>query len=137
MKLLGSLLIVFTILILASCDKDDEKSDRFNFLTGAVWQSDSLLMNGIDASVPGLPLEPFKGEAVFHKDGTGDFGAYSGTWRFAQNETELVINSDSLDFPLATQIEELTAISLKVTTTFPNPLEPTSPMLLRLTFKAK
>jgi hypothetical protein len=38
---------------------------------------------------------------------------------------------------LATQIEELTAISLKVTTTFPNPLEPTSPMLLRLTFKAK
>jgi hypothetical protein len=137
MKTLGSLLIVVTILILASCGKDDEKSDRFNYLTDAVWLSDSLLMNGIDASGPGQPLEPFKGQAVFRKDGTGDFGAYSGTWRFAQNETELVINSDSLDFPLATQIAELTAISLKVTTTFPNFFDPQNPLFLRLTFKAQ
>jgi hypothetical protein len=137
MKTLGSSLIVLTVLILASCGKDDDQSDRFNFLTGTQWQSDSLLINGIDASGPGQPLEPFKGEAVFRKDGTGDFGAYSGTWRFAQNETELVINSDSLDFPLATQIVELTAISLKVTTSFPNFFEPENPLFLRLTFKAQ
>jgi hypothetical protein len=134
---ISTVIAAAVLVILFSCNKDDDKSERFRFLTEAVWQSDSLLINGFDASGPGQLLEPFKGEAVFNTDGTGEFGTYTGTWRFAQNETELVITSDDLAFPLATKIVELTATSLKITTVFTNPLEPEIPLNIRMTFKAK
>jgi hypothetical protein len=133
------LVLLLVVLSLASCDKDDT-SDRYKYLTGSVWVSDSLLVNGQDASVPGGLLENFRGEARFNKDGSGTFGNYQGTWRFAQEETELVIQSDSLPYglPLSTQIKELTAQSLKITTSVPdlqNLANP--PMQVRLTFNSK
>lgn len=126
-------------LFLASCDKDDETSDRFTLLTSVAWQSDSLLINGVDASGPGEMLENFRGKAHFREDYTGTFGSYEGTWSFAQNESELVIRSDSLPIPmLSTKIQELTQESLKVTTSFPDLQNPTGPALqIRLTFKAE
>lgn len=132
------ILILFSaFVILASCDKDDETT-RFGLLTENIWDSDSLLINGVDASSPGGMLENFKGEARFQEDGTGTFGGYTGTWRFAQNETELVIQSDSLPFPLSTKINELSAEDLKVSTSFPD-FENLSnpPVQVRLTFKAR
>lgn len=131
------LLAVTAVFIAVSCKKDDNKSDRYLWLTGTIWLSDSLLVNGQDASGPDGMLADFKGEAVFRTDGTGTFGSYSGTWKFAQKETELVIYTPDLPIPLNTLIHELNAQSLKVSTSFPNLLEPTNPYRLRLTFKAK
>lgn len=125
---------------LSACDKDEDKSSRFNLLTGAVWESDSLLINGVDASGPGQMLENFKGEARFNADGTGTFGNFSGTWRFAQDETELVIQSDSLPFglPLSTKIHLLTEDDLKVSTNFPDLTNLANPPVqVRLAFIAK
>lgn len=119
-----------------SCKKEAQ-SGPFELLTGPVWQSDSLLANGVDASGPTGMLKNFVGEARFNTDGTGNFGKYSGTWRFAYNESQIVITSDSLPFPLTTKIAELTKISLKVTTSYPNLANPTSPTMIRMTFKAK
>lgn len=132
-------LIITGMTLWTACDKEEENSERFRFLTGAVWVADSLLINGIDASGPGQLLENFRGEARFMEDGTGTFGAYEGTWRFAQNETELVIMSDSLPLPmLSTKIQELTAQSLKVTTAFPDFDNLQGPALnIRLTFNAQ
>ncbi|TVQ15607.1 MAG: hypothetical protein EA361_05550 [Bacteroidetes bacterium] len=132
-------LIVAGLFFMAACSKDDETSDRFNLLTGSAWLSDSLLINGEDASGPGQLLENFRGTAHFREDYTGTFGNYEGTWSFAQNETELVIRSDSLPIPmLSTKIQELTQQSLKVTTSFPDLQNPTGPALqIRLTFKAE
>lgn len=137
MKPLSMIVLSLLSLNIISCGNDEEKSERFNLLTGVVWQSDSLLINGMDASGPGQQLEQFKGEAVFRADGTGSFGNYTGTWRFAQNETELVISSPALPLPLVTRIETLSSVSLKVTAAFPNPLDPQNPLMLRLTFKPK
>ncbi len=131
-------LLLATMVILISCEKDEEVSERFRLLTDNLWTSDSLLINGLDASGPGELLENFKGQANFREDGTGSFGGYEGTWRFANSEKELVILSDSLPVPqLSTNILELSQESLKVTTSFPNFQDPSNPILqIRLTFKA-
>lgn len=142
MKRAFFLIIMAGVFLMAACDKDDEPSERFRYLTTPIWLSDSLLVNGVDASIPGGFLEDFKGEVDFREDGTGTFGIYEGTWQFAQNETELRIRSDSLDIlplnTLSTKIDELESNSLKVSANFPNPYDPTGdPLRLRLTFVPK
>jgi hypothetical protein len=124
-------LLVMTVLV-SSCNKDKE-SDRFTLLTSHTWTSDSLLANGVDASDPGEMLALFKGDADFSADGTGTFGQYTGTWMFTDNETNVAITSPDLPFALTTHIAELTAVSLKVTFTYPG-LTPSS---IRMTFKPK
>ena len=136
MKNLALLLILAGCLFYSSCKKDSQ-SEQFKLLTGPVWLSDSLLANGVDAGGPAGILFNFKGQAKFNQDGTGYFGAYTGTWRFAFNETQIIITADSLALPLTTQIAELTSKSLKITTGYPNLLNPTAPLLIRMTFKAK
>jgi hypothetical protein len=136
MKKFILLIIIFLSILTFACDKD-ETSERFKFLTTPVWASDSLLANGVDASGPDGILSIFNGDAKFNEDGTGNFGNYTGTWRFNSDETELVIITDALQLPVTTDIVELTAQSLKVTTLFPNPVDPNQPVRLRMTFKAK
>jgi hypothetical protein len=140
MKKVFFLIIMAGLFMWTACDKDDE-SDRFRYLTTPIWLSDSLLVNDVDASIPGGLLEDFKGEVDFREDGTGTFGIYEGTWQFQQNETELLIRSDSLTMlplnTLYTKIEELEANSLKISASFPNPYDPNDPLRLRLTFVPK
>lgn len=136
MKNLALLLIISGFCIIFACKKET-KSERYLLLTGPVWASDTLLAEGIDASKPGQLLNKFVGDIKFSEDGTGYFGQYNGKWRFAFSETELVIESDSLQLPLTTKIAELTNKSLKLTTSFPNQLNPSNPYDIRMTFKAK
>lgn len=132
MKNLLLLLIIAALLAFTNCSKDDE-NDRFELLTRPTWATDSLLMNGKDASGPGEIMEKFKGTAKFNKDGTGTFGMYTGTWRFPdKTRTQLVLVTDSLPLPLTTSIVELTDISLKVTF-----MLPVSSDRYRMTFKAR
>jgi len=133
-----TLLLITTvaIVLLFACKKEKE-SERFSLLTAHAWTSDSLLVNNSDAGGPGGMLEKFKGDAKFEKDGTGYFGKYKGTWRFAYNEENLVIESDSLQVPLTAKIVLLTGIDFKITTTFPNLLSPQNPFNIRMTFKPK
>jgi hypothetical protein len=128
-----ALFVVSGLMLFAACKKNSE-SERFILLTTPVWSSDSLLVNGTDASGTGQLLEKFKGDAKFNKDGTGTFGQYTGTWRFSYSETNIVIESDSLQAPISTNIAELTAVSLKITTVFPSVPDPLN---IRMTFKAK
>lgn len=138
MNKLGLLLMFFSALVIVSCDKDeDEVSERFRFLTGVEWESEELLVNGIDASGPGELLEDFKGTVKFNEDGTGSFGQYTGTWQFANEETELIITTEALAFPLTTRIDELTATRLRVSTGFPNPMNPQQQLSIQMTFKSK
>ncbi len=126
------LFMLVMTLIVSSCNKDKE-SDRFTLLTSHTWTSDSLMANGVDASDPGGMLALFKGDADFNEDGTGNFGQYTGTWMFTDNETNLAITSPDLPFALTTHIAELTAVSLKVTFTYPGLI----PSNIRMTFKPK
>lgn len=109
-------------------------SEFFYPLTGHIWMSDSLLTNGVDASGPDGMLRNFKGETKFNEDGTGYFGIYTGTWRFAYNETQIVITTESLPIPLTSKIAELTNISLKITSSL---VMPPTVIKIRMTFKAK
>ncbi len=134
-----NLILTFVILgglLMYNCKKD-APSERFNYLTGNIWMSDSLLADGEDASGPGQILEDFKGEVKFNTDGTGVFGIYSGTWSLGYNDTEIIIASDSLDLPLTSKIVELTSSSLKITTAAPNKNNPSVFLKIRMTFKAK
>lgn len=128
-------------LLILSCNKDedeDEVSDRFRLLTTPVWASDSLLVNGVDASGTGEWLESFKGDAKFNNDKTGEFGGYEGSWSFSSDETKLVINSTALPFPITVGIVELTDKSLKITTSLPLDFsKPDETSVIRMTFKAK
>jgi hypothetical protein len=132
MKNIALLIIIAGCFYFSSCTKD---SESYKLLTGHVWVSDSLLANGVDASGPDGILRNFKGEAKFNEDLTGYFGIYKGTWRFAYNETEIIISTDSLPIPLSTKIVELTQLSLKITTTYPVTLG--VPINIRMTFKPK
>ena len=136
MKNLAILFLISGFVFFASCKKETQ-SERFKLLTGPTWVSDSLLVNGADAGGLGGFLEDFKGEAKFNEDGTGNFGVYTGTWRFSYEETQIVISTDSLPLPLTTEIAELTQISLKITTIYPNIINPLAPINIRMTFKAK
>ncbi|MEZ5010398.1 MAG: hypothetical protein R2744_01575 [Bacteroidales bacterium] len=49
--------------------KTEEESARFKLLTGQIWTSDSLLVDGEDASYPGGFLEDFAGDADSKKMG--------------------------------------------------------------------
>jgi len=136
MKNITVLMVVTGCLLITAC-KEETQSESFKLLTTPIWVSDSLLANGVDASGPGQMLENFKGEAKFNEDMTGYFGVYTGTWRFAFDETQIVITTASLPIPLTTIIAELTKTSLKITTSYPDPLKPTTPVNIRMTFKAK
>jgi hypothetical protein len=129
MKNIALFLVICCCFQIFSCQKDTQ-SERFKLLTGPVWASDSLLVNGADASGPGGLLENFKGDVKFNEDYTGNFGSYTGKWRFAFDETQIVISSDSLPIPLTAIIAELTQTSLKITTSY-------SSVNIRMTFKAK
>ncbi|MBK9291826.1 MAG: hypothetical protein IPM52_09405 [Bacteroidetes bacterium] len=128
--------IVALLALAASCSKSGD-DDRFEIITGQSWQTDSLLVDGQDASQPGQILHKFKGEARFNRDATGTFGQYSGTWRFTNNRTALEIKTDSLPIPLLANIVELTKQSLKITTAYPHPEVPNTDMKIRMTFKAR
>ena len=130
------LFCITACLLVFACRKD-EKSERFTFLTTPIWVTDSLLANGVDASGPGGFLEDFKGEAKFAEDGTGYFGNYTGVWRFNLDETEITIVTEEMPLPIIADIVQLTAQSLKLTTTVTNPLSPTQTVNIRMTFKAK
>jgi len=133
-----TLFLIAGIILLGSCKKKDTESEKFKLLTAHTWTSDSLLVNGLDESGPAGRLEAFKGDAKFNTDHTGTFSTYSGTWRFETGETELVITTDAYDnIPITTAIKELTASSLKITTVFPNLLNPAVPLNVRMTFKPK
>jgi hypothetical protein len=133
MKNLALLLVISGCFLIFSCKKDSQ-SEQFKLLTGHAWASDSLLANGVDASGPSGVLKNFKGEVKFNEDLTGNFGNYTGTWRFAFNETQIVITTDSLPIPLTNKIVELTKISLKITTSYSILGAATN---IRMTFKAK
>jgi hypothetical protein len=136
MKNLMLFFLTALVVSLAACTKDDETdNERFTLLTQTVWVSDSLLVNGEDASAPGGMLENFKGEAKFNKDGTGTFGGYTGTWRFLENSTQVKIESPSLLMPITAHIVELTQSSFKVKTDPIGTL--VGPVTIRMTFKAK
>jgi hypothetical protein len=134
MKNLVLIIYITGCIFITSCKKDTT-SESFKLLTVPTWVSDSLLANGADASGPDGMLKNFKGEVKFNEDMTGHFGVYTGTWRFAYNETQIVILTDSLPIPLTTKIAELTKISLKITTSYPNPQGVSTN--IRMTFKAK
>jgi hypothetical protein len=136
MKNFGLFLLITGFVYLASCEKNKD-SDNFKNITGTTWRSDSLLVNGVDASAAGALLEDFKGDVKFNEDGTGTFGKFTGEWMFALNQTQLIITSDSLPLPLTANIKELTKTSLKITTSFPNLLNPSLPLNIRMTFKPK
>ncbi len=133
------LLIISGIFAAYSCNKDD-RSERFKFLTSPVWDSDSFLVNGVNASDAGgiLPaIGRFQGDAKFYEDGTGYFGDYTGQWWFNLEETLITLKTDSLPMAITANIKELTNISLKITTIVPNPLDQLNPFNIRMTFKAK
>ena len=88
---------------------DETESETFKLLTGPVWASDSLLVNDEDAGGPGGLLENFNGDIKFNTDHSGSFGSYTGRWRFAFNESQIVMSSDSLPIPLTAVIAELTS----------------------------
>jgi hypothetical protein len=134
MKNIALFLVICGCFQIFSCSKDSQ-SEKFKLLTGPVWASDSLLVNGEDASGPGELLENFKGDVKFKDDYSGNFGSYTGRWRFAFNETQIVITSDSLPIPLTAIIAELSQTSLKIKTSYT--LSATETLNIRMTFKAK
>jgi hypothetical protein len=135
MKNLSFFLVIAACLLVCSCKKD--KSERFLLLTTPIWATDSLLSDGADASGPGQVLEKFKGDAKFRENGTGYFGDYKGKWSFNKNETEISIDADSLPIIITCNIIQLTSLSLKITTSVPNPLNFLETYKIRMTFKAK
>lgn len=125
-------IIIASLSILGfSCKEKNTTSERFRLLTTPVWVADSLLANGADASQPGGLLVNLKGDARFNEDGTGTFGNFTGTWELSSDETMLTLRSSALPVPMVTtRIVELTATSLKVTTSLLT-------VEYRMTFKVK
>ncbi len=136
-KLLFFVFISAAFIFINSCKKDEVPSDKINLLTSHIWKADSLTADGVDESGEGGMLEMFKGDTKFNDDGTGYVGDINGTWKFSDDETAIVITSDSLLFPVTTNIEELTEQSLKLTTSFSKDSTLTVYAAVRMTFIPK
>jgi hypothetical protein len=136
MKKTAILLFVISLLLVSACKKETQ-SERFLLLTAHTWTTESLLAGGVDASGPGQLLEKFKGDIKFNEDGSGFFGQYVGTWRFVYDETSIVLESVDLPAPLTVYIAELTNLSMKLTTSYPNIADPQHPLEISMTFKPK
>lgn len=134
MKRLSILLIIAAGILIAACEK---KSERFILLTTPIWVSDSLYADGVDASGAGQLLAKFVGDVKFNEDGTGYFGKYTGEWMLSVDENYLTITTDSLPIPIVADIDMLTSTDLKITTNVLNPVNPSDPFDIRMTFKAK
>lgn len=131
-------LLSAAFIIVSSCSKKDD-SERFKLLTGHIWESSELLVDGVDESGAGMLLEEFVGDAEFKTDGTGTFGQYTGTWNFSNNETKITISSPALmnGIPVTLNIEELTSAVFTMSTTLPIKGDIANPNLIELTFTAK
>ena len=127
--------IVLSVILLSVSSCKQKTSEQFKLLTSHAWVSDSLLIDGVDASGPGSMLEKFVGDAMFYEDGSGYFGQYTGDWYFSNNETDITITSDSLALPLTADILELTGSSFKIATKFTAAMNIV--LNIRITFKAK
>lgn len=130
------LISLFLIPVFYACNKE-EISSRMDLLTAHIWVADSLLVNGEDASGEGEFLEDFKGDTKFNEDGSGYLGTHVGTWQFASKETQIIITSESLQIPVTAKIEELTEVSLKLTTSLIISVDPPVVYNIRLTYKPK
>ena len=128
--------VIAIAFVFVSCDKE-VTTDNLNLLTSHIWTADSLLADGIEEGGEGGMLEMFNGDTKFNEDGTGYVGEIVGIWQFSDNETAIAISSDSLPFPITTHIVELTAQSLKLTTSFPIQESPPVFADVRMTFKPK
>ncbi len=118
------LLFIALCLTMLGCKKNEDdavKSERFIILTSLTWTSQTLEVDGVDASGPDGLLEPFVGDVTFNEDGTGTIGSETGTWNFTSNETQLIINSPALNFPVTLNIVELSETRLELTANIPNP----------------
>ncbi len=91
----------------------------------------------MDASGAGQLLAKFVGDVKFNEDGTGYFGKYTGEWMLSVDENYLTITTDSLPIPIVADIDMLTSTDLKITTNVLNPVNPSDPFDIRMTFKAK
>ena len=60
MKNIALFLVICCCFQIFSCGKESQ-SEKFKLLTGPVWASDSLLVNGVDASGPGGITGKFQG----------------------------------------------------------------------------
>ncbi len=111
--------LVTVAYVFVSCKNEVIPSENLNLLTNHIWAAESLLADGVDESGEGGLLEMFNGDTKFNDDGTGYVGEIVGTWVFSDNESAIIITSDSLPLPITTQIIELTAQSLKLNTSYP------------------
>lgn len=115
--------IFFTLITISSvfisCNKDVLPSENLNLLTDHIWTAESLLADDVEEGGEGGLLEMFNGDTKFNNDGTGYAGEIVGEWEFTNNETAIIISSSSLPLPITTNIVELTAQSLKLTTSYP------------------
>ena len=138
-KVKASLIVLILLCIFFSCKKEaeEEYSEKYLLLTNPVWVSDSLLANGEDASSVDQPLNIFSGETKFNLDGTGQVEKIEGTWSFLENETQLIIRSDSLPGAVTAFIKELTSTSLKIKTGFITAADPPVYLDIKMTFLAK
>lgn len=139
MKNLLLFIAVMAGLWLSGCKKDGNTDELYTWLTEKPWRTDTLQVNGSEPTgLLGERFEKFRGEARFNEDGTGTFGSYNGTWRFPdKTRKQLVINADSLGFPLTTDIVELKANSLKITTSLPDLWGDEGTLNIRITFRPK
>ncbi len=135
MKNLILFVIISVSLVTFSCKEKD--SERFELLTGTIWEAESLLADGVDATGPDGLLADFVGEALFKADGTGTFGNFVGEWKFNSDETKITISSDDLLLPITCDIIELTGTTLKLETLVPNPEDLQTPITVEMTFRAK
>lgn len=120
------------------CKKDEEaKSKNLILLTETIWTSQTLEANGVDASGPGEFLEDFVGDAIFDEDGSGTLGSLTGSWRFASNETQIIITAEQLAIPVTMNIVELSETRIELTTSVPNPANPLTLVDIRMVYVPK
>jgi hypothetical protein len=116
---------ILTLLILASCSKDDPKVSKTDLLTSKAWKQTKVKAMGVE----GEPDDCYKDNTYTYKTDKSyveDEGATkcdpdddqttSGTWKFNSDETilTLTVGSDGLNISIDQTIVELSTSTLKV-----------------------
>lgn len=130
MKKLQFLRLLFAALLMVtmvSCDNEDDDNATPNnqsLLTAGVWNGDKIYYQGIDVTEDFAAIIDVKDTSIkFTKDGTytitSDGSEEKGTWEFANNETQILMDKGT-DDEMLVDVNKLTATELWVEGDFGN-----------------
>jgi hypothetical protein len=104
------------IFFISGCSKDDETSTRneqLRLLTASAWSINSITVDGVDQSSLFTNMTVSFAESEYETSGGSEVWPASGTWRFKQNNSNVIIIDNDIEMTIVNLDESTLKISFQ------------------------